>query len=179
MTTKECILGRRSIRKFTSQAIDNDVLREIIEEASYSPSWKNTQIVRYIAVSNPDLKEKISHCTSGYAGNGNIINNAPMVVALTIIKNRCGFERDGSYSTTKKDGWQMFDTGVAAQTFCLAAHERGIGSVILGILDYEKIAELLELPEDRELVTLIPIGYPEEAPEAPKRKSVDDLLTII
>ena len=100
-------------------------------------------------------------------------------MAVTIIKNRSGFERDGSYSTTKETGWQMFDAGIASQTFCLAAHEHGIGSVILGILDYDEIASLLQLPEDRELVTLIPIGYPEETPEAPRRKTVDDLLTIL
>lgn len=179
MTIKECILERRSIRKFTTKAVEESVLREIIEEASYSPSWKNTQIVRYIAVSDPAVKEQISRCTSGYPHNGDIINGAPMVIAVTMIKNRSGYERDGSYSTTKKDGWQMFDAGVASQTFCLAAHEHGIGSVILGILDYDEIAKVLQLPEDRELVTLIPIGYPDETPEAPRRKTVDDLLTIV
>ena len=179
MTAKECMMGRRSIRKVSQKPVEEAVLREIVEEASFSPSWKNTQIVRYIAISDPVLKEKISHCTSGYPHNGDIINGAPTVMAVTIIKNRSGFERDGSYSTTKETGWQMFDAGIASQTFCLAAHEHGIGSVILGILDYDEIASLLQLPEDRELVTLIPIGYPEETPEAPRRKTVDDLLTIL
>ncbi len=72
----------------------------------------------------------------------------------------------------------MFDAGVASQTFCLAAYEKGIGSVIMGIFDQKKIEELLELPEDRELVALIPIGYPAEEPVAPKRKAVDDLLSF-
>ena len=179
MTAKECIKGRRSIRQFKSDKIEHELLAEIVEAASYAPSWKNTQIVRYIAVSDPAVKEKISHCTSGYPHNGDIINGAPTVVAVTMIKNRCGYERDGSYSTAKEGGWQMFDAGIASQTFCLAAHEHGIGSVILGILDYDEIAKVLQLPEDRELVTLIPIGYPDESPEAPRRKTVGDLLTIV
>lgn len=179
MTVKECILERRSIRKFKDQPIDEAVLREIVEEASFSPSWKNTQIVRYTAVSDPELKEKISKCTSGYAGNAFNISGAPTVIAVSIVKNRSGYERDGSFTTNKGTGWQMFDAGIAAQTFCLAAHEHGIGSVILGIIDYEEIASLLNIPDTQELVTLIPIGYPAESPEAPRRKTVDDLLTVI
>ena len=178
MDSKECIIGRRSIRSFKDTPINKDMLREIIEEASYCPSWKHTQITRYIAIEDKDLKDKIGQCTSAYPHNGEIIAAAPMLVCVTIIKNRSGYERDGSYSTDRKDGWQMFDAGVASQTFALACHEHGIGSVIMGIFDRDKIEALLELPEDRELVCLIPIGYPDETPAAPKRKSVDDLLTL-
>ena len=97
---------------------------------------------------------------------------------MTYIKNRSGFERDGSFSTPKEDRWQMYDAGVASQTFCLAAYEQGLGSVILGLFDQDKIEDMLQLPEDRELAALIPIGYPDEAPVAPKRKPVDDLLSF-
>ncbi len=50
MTAKECIKGRRSIRRFKSDKIEHELLAEIIETASYAPSWKNTQITRYVAV---------------------------------------------------------------------------------------------------------------------------------
>ena len=71
----------------------------------------------------------------------------------------------------------MFDAGVATQTFCLAAHNYGVGSVIMGIFDYDKVAELIEMPETQEMTALIAIGYPDEEPEAPKRKSVADLVS--
>lgn len=180
MTAKECIMGRRSIRKFKPDAIEKDVLADIIETASFCPSWKHTQIVRYIAIENPEIKNRIANgCTSMFPNNGAIMLGAPMVIAVTVIKNRCGYERDGSFTTPRKDTWQMFDAGIAAQTFCLAAHERGIGSVIIGIFDQAPIEDLLEIPEDRELVALIPIGYPDEAPAAPRRKPVEDLLSYI
>lgn len=177
MTAKECIKGRRSIRQFTDQPVPHDVLAEIVETASYAPSWKHTQIVRYIAVEGA-LKDKIAaECTSSYAKNGAIMQNAPMVIAVTIIKNRSGFERDGSFSTPKEGGWQMFDAGVASEAFCLAAYEQGLGTVIMGIFDEAKAASYLEIPEDRELVALIPIGYPAEEPVAPRRKPVEELLS--
>ena len=178
MTAKECIKGRRSIRKFADTPVSRDVIADIVETASYAPSWKHTQITRYIAVEG-ELKDKIAdECTSAYAKNGEIIKNAPMLIAVTFIKNRCGFERDGSYSTPKEGGWQMFDAGVASEAFCLAAYEQGLGTVIMGIFDEAKAASLLEVPEERELVALIPIGYPAESPAAPKRKSVEELLSF-
>ncbi|NLL78654.1 MAG: nitroreductase [Clostridiales bacterium] len=178
MNAKDCIKGRRSIRRFQTTPIDHTLLSEIIETASYAPSWKHTQIARYIALEG-DLKDRIaSECTESWPNNGKIIQSAPMLIAVTIIKNRSGFERDGSFSTAREDGWQMFDAGIAAQTFCLAAYEQGIGSVILGIFDEAKAASLLELPEDRDVIALIPIGYPDEDPAAPKRKPVEDLLSF-
>ena len=177
MTAKECILGRRSIRKFKADPVSHELLAQIVETASYAPSWKHTQITRYIAIEG-ELKEKIAaEGTSLYPGNGKIISSAPVLVAVTVIKNRSGYERDGSFSTPRGDGWQMYDAGIASQTFCLAAYEQGLGTVILGLFDQAPIEAMLQLPEDRELVALIPVGYPDEAPAAPRRKPVEDLLS--
>ena len=99
-------------------------------------------------------------------------------MVMTYVEKRSGFERDGSFSTTKGDRWQNFDCGVAAATFGLAAHELGLGSVVLGIFDEKKLAELLELPEGMGVACLMPLGYPAEEPAAPKRKDVADLLSV-
>lgn len=178
MTAKECILGRRSIRKFKAEPVSHELLAQVAETASYAPSWKHTQITRYIAIEG-ELKEKIAtEGTTIYPGNGKIISSAPVLIAVTVLKNRSGFERDGSYSTPRGDGWQMYDAGVASQTFCLAAYEQGLGTVILGLFDQATVETMLQLPEDRELVALIPVGYPDEAPTVPRRKPVEDLLSF-
>ena len=176
MNATECIKGRRSIRKYKKGCIDHSLLESIISTASYSPSWKNTQITRYIAIEDTSILNKIAdEFTPDY--NSNIIRQVSTLIAVTFIKGRCGYERDGSFSTKKEDRWQMFDGGAACQTFCLAAHEAGLGTVIMGIWDEDAITELLDIPEGQELAALIAIGYPDVAPEAPKRKSVQDLLT--
>lgn len=176
MNTIECINTRRSIRRFTEEPVAHDVIQKIIEAASMAPSWKNTQITRYTVVESKELKDKIA-AEATIPFNADTINSAAAVVAVSVVKNRCGYERDGSFSTVKKDSWQMFDAGVATQTFCLAAHEYGIGSVVMGIFDYDKVAEMVEMPETQEMVALIAIGHGAENPEAPKRKTVEDLLT--
>ena len=70
----------------------------------------------------------------------------------------------------------MFDVGVACQSFCLAAHEHGLGTVIMGIFDEDGISNLLELPKEEELAALIALGWPDETPITPKKKGVHDLL---
>ena len=178
MTAKECIKGRRSVRKFTVQAVDHALLSEIVETASYYPSWKHTQIVRFVAVEGEKKERLAKECTDMWANNGKIMESAPVVMAVTIIRNRSGFERDGSFSTNKGDRWQMYDAGIASQTLCLAAYEKGIASVILGLFDDAKAAAILELPEDREVAALIPVGYAAEDPAAPKRKPVEEILSF-
>ncbi len=175
MNMTECIKGRRSIRKFKGDAISHSLLESIISNASYSPSWKNTQVTRYIAIEDTSIIQKIADDFTPEF-NSNIIRQVPMLIAVTFVKGRSGFERDGSFSTNKGDRWQMFDVGAACQTFCLAAHEQGLGTVIMGIWDEDGITELLQIPETQELAALIAIGYPDIAPDAPKRKSVEDIL---
>lgn len=176
MTAKECIIGRRSIRQFTDKPVSHELLEQIVETASFAPSWKNTQITRYIAVEG-EMKDKLAACTTIWAGNGAVMNSAPMVIAVTVVTGRSGFERDGSFSTGKGDGWQMYDAGIASEAFCLAAYEQGLGTVIMGLYDEADAVKLLEIPDNQELVALIAIGYPAQSPDAPKRKSVADLLS--
>lgn len=177
MNTLDCIRTRRSIRKFKPEKPDIKTIQDIILAASFSPSWKNTQITRYIYIQDDFIKSEIaSKLTNDF--NASTLNSAPALMVITAIRKRCGYERDGSFSTVKGDSWQMFDAGVASQTFCLAAHEYGLGTVIMGIFDYEGVRKLLDIPEDREVIALIPIGYPDISPEVPKRKTVEDLLII-
>ena len=178
MNAKDCLETRRSIRKYKSDAVPLELLYEIVETAKYAPSWKNTQIARYHAVTNPTLKEKIANeCVCGFTFNTKTLLQAPAVVIVSYVTKRCGYERDGSFTTGKGDRWEMFNAGIAAQTFCLAAHEKGIGTCIMGIFDDVKIKEVLHLPEDQIVGAVIAAGYPDEAPEAPARKSADIILT--
>lgn len=66
--------------------------------------------------------------------------------------------------------------GAACQTFCLAAKEKGLGTVIMGIFDEDGISDLLQIPKEQELGALIAVGYPDIDPAVPKRKSVEELL---
>ena len=179
MDVKHCIETRRSIRKFEKKDVPQELLAQLVEAASYAPSWKNSQTVRYNAVYNRDNIQKIAEeAVLGFEWNQKIISAAPVLMIVTTVDKRSGYERNGSFSTSKGSHWQSFDAGLSVQNFCLAAHENGLGTVILGLFDEAKVLEILDLPEGESISALIPIGYPAEQPEMPKRKSASDLLRI-
>ncbi len=53
MELQEAIRTRRSIRQFTDTPVPHDLLEQVVALAAWAPSWKNTQISRYIAVETP------------------------------------------------------------------------------------------------------------------------------
>ena len=126
MNTTECIRTRRSIRKFKAAPVDHSLLESLISDTSYSPSWKNSQITRFIAIEDSSILDSIvQDYTPSF--NSDIIKQVPVLLAVTFVKGRSGFERDGSFSTKKGDRWQMFDVGVACQTFCLPHTMQDLG----------------------------------------------------
>ena len=115
MEALECIKPRRSIRKFTEQPVTEDEVRQVVEAAAFAPSWKNTQIARYIVVTDKEKKDKLADdCMLDFAFNQKTTHGAPALVVLTMIKERSGYERDGSFSTPLATHWQSFDAGIAA-----------------------------------------------------------------
>lgn len=180
MDFMECLKGRRSVRKFKTDEVSDFLLEQIVEAASYAPSWKNSQSVRYMAISDPKLKTKLAdECMMDFEYNKKTALRAPVLVLVTTVSPRSGFERDGSFSTSKGTHWESFDAGIATQTFCLAAHEKGLGTVILGIFNEAKIIAAAEIPDGQKISALIAVGFPDELPDMPKRKSADELLTIL
>lgn len=180
MEALECIETRRSVRKYTDQPIPREVMETIVKEASFSPSWKNTQVVRYTVVENQEIKDTIADtAVLGFTFNAKTIHRCAALVVQSVVTGIAGFEPDGSYSTPEEDGWEMYDAGISAQTFCLAAHTQGVGSVILGVIDNAKIGALIHLPEGERVTALIAVGYPEKTSSAPPRKGTDELLRFV
>ena len=180
MEALECIKTRRSVRKFTEQPVDRALLEQVVAAAAYAPSWKNTQIARYTVVTDPAKKQRLAdECMMDFAFNQKTSSHASALVVVTAITGRSGYERDGSFSTSQGTHWQSFDAGVAAQTFCLAAHALGLGTVIMGIFDEAKVRAVLDLPAEQMVSAIIAIGHPAEQPVRPKRKDVDTLLQFV
>lgn len=178
MEALECIKTRRSVRQFTDQPVTKEELEQVVALAAYAPSWKNVQSTRYIAVyDRAKLQTIADECIMNFAGNQRTIANTPVLILLTTVNERSGYERDGSFSTSKGTHWQSFDAGIAAQTFCLAAHTQGLGTVVMGVYDEDKIRAVIDVPEGQSVSALIALGHPASIPAIPKRKEVEALLS--
>ena len=170
----EIIKGRRSVRKYQEKEIPEDSLNRILESVKWSPSWANTQCWEVIVIRDSKVKERLQEILPKSNPATKHFSEAPMVLALCGKLASSGFYK--GQSTTKFGDWFMFDLGIAAQSICLTAHDLGIGTVIMGLFDQDKIAEALGVPEGYELVSLIPMGYPTKESGAPKRREISEFV---
>ena len=180
MNSTELLKTRRSVRKFKDELVSKDIIDQIIEVSRYAPSWKNFQIVRYNILENKEIIKNIaSHAVNGFIYNTKTLSHANQVCILTYKKDVSGKLDTGELATTKKD-CEVFDAGISALQFCLAAHDLGVETVIMGIFDEETIKKTVSIPEDEAIGALIVFGYPKyENPDAPKRKEVSELLRFL
>jgi nitroreductase len=162
------VKGRRSIRRYQEKQIPGEHVQQLLDSIRWSPSWANTQCWEVVVVKDGSVKEKLKECLHPTNPAQKAMVEAPVVFALCARLKSSGFYK--GEVTTKFGDWFMFDLGVAAQSLCLAAHELGLGTVIVGLLDHEKTKKVLEVPEGVEVVALVPAGYPAKDSPAPRRR---------
>jgi nitroreductase len=174
MDILEAIKGRRSVRAYKSDPIPEEKLRKVLEAVQWAPSWANTQCWEVIVVKDAAIKKQLAETLPPGNPSREAITQAPITLALIGIKGRAGFYK-GAAATDKGD-WYMFDTGLATQNLCLAAHAEGLGTVIVGLFDAPKAAKVLQVPEDKAVVIITPLGFPDKVPPPPKRKDIEEFL---
>jgi len=164
------VKGRRSIRIYEDRDVSDATLTEIFEAVRWSPSWANTQCWEIVVVRDPAIRKKLQETIGPKNPATQAITAAPVLIALCGRLKRSGFYKNAI--TTKFGDWYMFDLGIATQTLCLAAHNAGLGTVIVGLFDHDRAGRILNVPEDVELVALIPMGYPAKIGRAPDRRGI-------
>lgn len=177
MDTLKCIETRRSIRKFTEKPIEKELIEKLVLEAQFAPTWKNAQTTRFTAVTDRAVLDEL--CGALPAFNSAIVRSAPLLMAVSAVTKRAGFERDGTPTTILGEAYTYFDCGATVQTFCLAANALDIGTVIIGIFEPTKIKAVLSIPESEDLVVLVACGYNDAAAQMPPRRPLEDILKII
>lgn len=174
------IKERRSVRKFKNEKVDRKTMKEIVSISRWAPSWANYQIARYTLVDDEATIEKLAtEGVKGFVYNVNTLKNAQGVAVLSFVKGKSGKLDGDTYATSKADVWEVFDAGIACQTFCLAAHAKGVGTCIMGVIDDDSISEIVGLPEDETVAALIVYGYEDGHPAPTPRKDVDVIMRFV
>ena len=174
MDLMDIIKGRRSIRKYKPDPVPEEVLQKILEAVRWSPSWANTQCWEVVLVKDPKVKSELAATLVKTNPALSSMIEAPLVVVLCGKNGVSGFKK--GEATTVKGDWLMFDTGIAMQDLCLTAHSMGLGTVVVGMFDHKKAEEILEVPQDREVVAITPLGYPAAESITPKRKEISEFV---
>ena len=170
----EIILSRRSVRRYQEKDIPEEILNKVLEAARWAPSWANAQPWEIVVVKDKSIKEQIQANVSPRNPSTLAIVNAPVLLVVCGQMKKSGFYNDGY--PTKFGDWFMYDLGLATQNLCLAAHDSGLGTVIVGLFDHDRVGEAINLPANHEVLVLIPLGYPDQDPKPPKRRERDEFV---
>ena len=154
---------RRSIRRFDSRLIENDVLTQIFEASRWCWSAVNRQPWKFYVIRNKELISKVAkECTTG-----TFAAEAPVLVALV-------------GDVDAQPNWYVHDLSFVSLQMALAAWTFGIGTCFIGNINREKVKELLNLRKEDYLLTILPLGYPYgEVPKPRPRKSVEELVRYL
>jgi nitroreductase len=170
----DIIQSRRSIRRYQDKDIPEDLLNKLFEAARWAPSWANTQCWNFVVVKDRAIKKRIQENVSSRNPSSLAIANAPVLLVVCGQLKKSGYYNDEF--PTKFGDWFMYDLGLATQNLCLAAHESGLGTVIVGLFDHDKVGEIIKLPAEHEVLVLIPLGYPDHEPSPPKRREIQEFV---
>jgi len=174
MELMEAIKGRRSIRKYKPDPVPEGALHTVLEAVKWAPSWANTQCWEVVIIKDRKVASQLADTLpAGNPGKSAMVE-APLSLVLCAKKGVSGYYK--GQVTTDKGDWLMFDTGIAMQNLCLAAHALGLGTVIIGMFDHKKAAGALGVPENIEVVAMTPLGYPAAAGGSSKRKEISEFV---
>lgn len=185
----EAIKERRSCRKFNSQPVEEDKLLKVLEASGWAPSVKNVQPWRFVIIKNKDIKQKIKDAcevtkqfiyekskwkwVEKYSMD--YLTEAPVIILVYANPKDTGVDQ---FLPGRWDGYAQ-SCCAAIQNMLLAAHALGLGSLWFTIYEKHRISDILKLPAEMDIISMVVLGYPEKPPGTTIRKPLNDVVSFI
>jgi len=164
MDVFEAIKTRRSIREYQEREVEEEKLQKVLEAGRLAPSAKNIQEWRFVVVRDKETREKLARA----ARNQAFVAQAPVsIVGCAIITD---------YRMTCGQRAYPIDLAIAVDHMTLVAVEEGLGTCWIGSFFEDQVKEILGIPEEVRVVTLLILGYssfqPSAKPRLPKERII-------
>ncbi len=174
----EIIDNRRSIRKYKDTPVSDELIQKLIRSAHLAPSGHNTQPWHFIIVNDNNIKEEISKVSH----NQKWMLTAPFfMVCIADIRSRIKdsedlyIDEESSMFELKKT---IRDTAISIQHMVLEAEDNGLGTCWVAWYKQSELRPVLGIPNDKFVVGIITVGYPDENPNPRPRKNIDDIVHL-
>lgn len=145
------ILNRKSIRRYKDIKVSDDIVEELLRAGMQAPSAANEQPWEFVVLRDKEIMKKITE----FHPYSRMLLNADLAIVVCGDKGK----------ELLKDFWVQ-DCSAATENILLAAEDKGLGAVWLGVYPIENIVDalkkLLGLPESVIPLSIIPVGYPDE-----------------
>lgn len=160
---QEAIRNRRSIREFTDQPVEPDLVKKIISAGIWAPSGLNNQPWRFVIIRDRVKGSRLAELTH----YSHIVTEAPALIVVYL-------DREKMYDPVKDHQ----AAGACIQNMLLAAHELGLGAVWLGqiLKNKSKANEVLHLSEQYDLMAVVALGYPQHKNQQSDRLPLNDFI---
>ena len=175
----ENIKTRRSIRKYSSREVTDELLNRLFSEAERTQTMGNMQLYSVVVTRSEEGKKKLAPAHF----------NQPMVTGAPVVLTVCAdFNRATQWCEQRKaqPGYNNFLSFISAatdallftQTFCNLAEEAGLGLCFLGTTVYmpQLIIDTLHLPQLVMPVATLTVGWPDECPALSDRIPTDSFV---
>jgi nitroreductase len=175
----EVLLSHKSIRKFLSKSVSDDILTDLLECGVRSSNTGNLQLYSIIVTRDPAKKTLLAPLHF----NQPMVISAPLLFTICFDLNR--FSKWCKINHTETDFsnllWLLngtIDSSILAQNICIAAENRGLGICYLGTTLYNatEISKILKLPLGVIPITSLSLGYPEIIPAKTDRLPLNAVI---
>ncbi|RMF99994.1 MAG: nitroreductase family protein [Planctomycetota bacterium] len=151
MDALEAIHTRRSIRRYTSEPVSNEAIRELLRAAMMAPSARDARPWRFVVIDDRSILATIAERFP----NAEMAAGAPVGILVC-----------GDLNLEKSKGYWVVDCSAAVENLLLAAHAMGLGAVWTGVYPrthrMEGLKELLGVPDHVQAHSLVIVGHPAE-----------------
>jgi len=162
MHVKEAIKERRSIRKYKEKEIESEKIKLLKEALIWAPSAANLQARKFYFVSGK-TKEKLNS-----AFHQDWVKKLPLVIVC------CGDKKEitEKFGEENIERYNHLDVAASIENLMLQAVELELASCWIGKIDREKAKEILQVPDELQVICGVAIGYPAEKGEKKERKNI-------
>lgn len=190
---------RRSVRRFTSQAVDGETLERILQTTVCAPSAHNRQPWRFAVLTTQEQKYRLSEAmatnfardlaTDGLPAHEIVarvtrsqqrIHSAPVIVILCLDTSEMDTYPDPTRQAHEHT-MAVQSLAAAGLQLMLAAHAEGLGSVWVcsPLFTPETVRQTLRLPPAWEPQAMLFLGHPDEQPPMRERKPLQEITLFL
>jgi nitroreductase len=168
MDVSDAVAKRRSVRTYKKQDLPQGTVEKLLEAARQAPSAGNVQPWEFVIASLPKTKQELSQAAFGQKN----LQEASVVIIVCADEKRAA----ESYGARGKTLYCFQDTAAAIQNILLTACSLGLGTCWIGAFKEEEVRKIINAPTYMRPVALIPVGIPNEAPDAKHRRPLSDIM---
>ncbi|KPK65707.1 MAG: nitroreductase [Planctomycetes bacterium SM23_32] len=160
----QVVKGRRSVRGYRPDPVEEQKLTRVLEAARAAPTAANRQPMKFYVLCDAALREQMLE-----------VYSQPWFAEAPIIICACARPAEAWQRGDGKN-YADVDVTIAMDHLILAATAEGLGTCWIGAFKADRLREILGLPDELEPVALTPLGYPAVVPKATSRKPLDELV---